>query len=236
MQSKLETAARIIPGEESPYGHFFGGPALHAGAHFEGAEAPIQLLYHLNLEDPALKALVPVGGVTWLPFYYGFQFEHCRFGYVLEASDRIRILNPRQKFIKDWPYRDYPAAFPQTPIRIESISYEDQKTLALMHTLEDRGIPRWISPADRDQLKAWHYPFTQIGGYPRLLQWTQASECLNESCAAHGKRWPMQICMVVWHKPVPGVNVWGEPHGVGVQLVYQQCGSCGAIYVLCECD
>ena len=55
MGSFLEhPVCRLVPGPPGAYSHWFGGPPTHKGAIPPGREHPVNLLYDLDLADPAL--------------------------------------------------------------------------------------------------------------------------------------------------------------------------------------
>lgn len=234
----LEHIARIEACKKSAYGHFFGGPALHQAARFKGARSPLHLVYCFNLADPALGAIKHVEGLTSFPLYHGFQFDGCRFGYLVEADDRLTIFSGPQKFVADFPYEGYPEVFPKTPVRAQPIAYEDQKCLTLAHADAggaDDNLER-LSASDQRRLRSLGYPFTQIGGPQPLMQGSPNSRCPNPACWAHSHNQPMHVIATVWDEPVPGVNLWIEEGGDYVELVYEQCSICSAIYVTNQCD
>jgi hypothetical protein len=233
----MRSVLRLIPGETSAYGHSFGGPAMHKGAHFGDAQRPLQLLYCLNLSDPALDINRPDEDVDVLPLYYGFQFDGCRFGYLTTSNDSIRVFSDKQAFIRDFPYPEYPAVFPKTPVRIEPLAYDDIKTLIMAHVLYQEGDWSFtrMSDADRNLLMGWGYPFTQVGDFHRLTQGSPDSPCPNPSCNSYGRRGAMKVFATVWNRPIPGLSLWGD-EGDFVELVYEQCHDCGAIGVSNQCD
>jgi hypothetical protein len=228
--------ARVVACKKSRYGHFFGGEALHEGARFKGAKTPLHLVYCFNLSDPALDAIKRPKGLKWFPLYHGFQFDGCRFGYLVESEDRIRVFSGPQKFAADFPYDDYPEVFPRVPVRAELLGYEAQKTLTLANLLVSSGDEdlRGVSKRDRDRLWSWHYPFTQVGGFHRFIQGPPGTHCPNPSCRFHGQT--MEVLATVWNEPVPGVNLWIEEGGDYVELVYEQCDTCGTVWVSNQCD
>lgn len=45
----------------------------------------------------------------------------------------------------------------------------------------------------------------------------------------------MDVIATVWNQPVPGLTLWGEDIDF-VELVYEQCRTCGAVFVSNQCD
>ena len=204
----VEHTVRVVPGEDSEYKHYFGGDPIHEGAKFRGAENPLHLVYCLNLADPALAAITKIPSVQWLPLYFGFQFDACQFGYLVQSDNRIDVYHDTQQFVDDFPYENYPPVFPRTPVRMEPLGYEEKKILAFAHLLtEDCDFDlEQMSETDRDLLRSWGYPFTQIGGFQRLMQGPPSSPCPNPSCELHGQAGAMGVLATVWNHPIRG---WG---------------------------
>ena len=135
---KTEHTVRVVPGEDSEYRHWFGGDPIHEGARFRGAENLLHLVYCLNLSDPALTAVTKIPGVQWLPLYFGFKFDACQFGYLVQSDNRIEVFHDTQQFVDDFPYEKYPPVFPRTPVRMEPLGYEEK---AERKHLTDAALP-----------------------------------------------------------------------------------------------
>lgn len=63
---QLGRTCRIVPGEDGPSGHYFGGPPIHEGARFPKAKQALHMLYCFNLSDPALSGIKRTEGTTRL--------------------------------------------------------------------------------------------------------------------------------------------------------------------------
>lgn len=95
----------------SLYKHRFGGPlALKVNGAPPGQPA-LHRLVTLDLLDPKLPDLPKT---RWLPLLYGFRYDGCRLTYRILSNSAIEIveLSPAAS-LADWPYADYPEAFPE---------------------------------------------------------------------------------------------------------------------------
>ena len=200
----------------------------------------MHLLHCLRLSDPLLRPLrARLPDIPWLPFYYPFGFPRLiRCAYLLEPGDRIRVFDfgLKDRFDPGDPYEDYPASFRKRPVRLERLDYEEQKTLLLADQFESGGRSvRRFSAADWRLLRHWKFPFTQIGGFLRLTQGEPITPCPNRACPDFQQNVCMRPIASVWNRPVPRVSLWGK-WGADVQIVYEQCRSCGTICVSNQCD
>src|SRR5262245_9854047 len=124
-----EFGCRIVRASSSNHGHQFGGGQEYRGAIPSGADAPVQLLFRLNLRDPLSP--IHIKGVDWLPLFYPFQYDACAMGYRILGDFEIEILTMETtEVIEDFPYPNFPAAFPQVPVELVAMSYDETKVLA----------------------------------------------------------------------------------------------------------
>ena len=111
----------------------------------------------------------------------------------------------------DFPYENYPNQFPETPVALTPISYEEHKTLVYYLTCEDYNLHKYLSQEDRAFLKQTGYPFTQLGGIQRMWQDIPEVPCPNRKCKYHKFECSWQVFAVVWNQPVPGkVYLWDD--------------------------
>ena len=240
----LKHTARVVPvasPRTSRYGHFFGGPPVHHGAKFRHSKVPLHLVYCFNLSDPVLAPVRKrMRRVRWLPLYYGFRFDGCRFGYRVAPGGEITVyeFGRKHRLVPDFPYEGYPPAFPKVAVRLERLGYEQQKVLLMADRLSEDGDFRLgsMSAEDRKLVRSWGYPVTQVGGFHRLIQGRPLTPCPNRSCPSYGWPWGMDVFATVWNSPAAGVTFWGKDDEGYIVLVYEQCGGCGTICVSNQCD
>jgi hypothetical protein len=225
---------RVVLDEESPYGHFFGGPPIHEGARFEGAPIALHLLHCFNLNDPLLP-IEPSIHNEWLPLYYGVPFDGCEFGYHIGSEGQLRIFSGEQVLTDDGAeepeFADYPLEYPKVPFRLEPLTYEQERAIIY----RDAWLPRGgrLSHDDRELAEAL-YPYTQIGGILPFLQGPPRRMCPNPACPCHHYGF-MSPLTVVLNEPIPGLFLWGE-YGDWTQIIFVRCDECGSIYTYNECD
>jgi hypothetical protein len=225
---------RLVQAADSAFHHQFGGGQEYRGTTPKGGPKPVQLLFRLNLEDPGLP--VRIEGIKWLPLFYAFQYDASRMGYRIRSDTEIEILKMETlEFTPGFPFADYPAFFPATPVGVVPIQYEEQRALALHGYLQRHLFPREALKAeDRAIIDKIGFEFTRIGrghdlvqGYPRL-------PCPDSSCASSRYEFAMDTFATVWNEPIKGIDVWqsgGEP----IQIIYQVCPDCAAIQTLNQC-
>lgn len=231
VKTLLTTPLRVVVGEESPYGHFFGGPAIHEGARFDGAEIPLHLLHCLNLNDPLL-GIDAHPDYTWLPLYYGVPFDGCEFNYRVVSNDRIEILEEGAGNALTGDMPDYPLTYPKVPFRLEPLTYEEERAL-IYESIWDWQSRKRLSSADHQLLESLH-PFTQIGGVMAFAQCAPYKTCANTDCTYWAGA-AMEPLAVVPSEPIPGLSMWGEDDADWSQFVYLRCEHCGTIHTYCDC-
>jgi|GEM_PF-1425214 len=231
----MNNIARAVVGADKTYAHMFGGVPRHAGVIPKGCQQPLHLLYTLDTSDPLCPISIP--SIRYLPLYYGFPYNAGALGYKVISENEIQILHMESKsIVEDFPYPNYPDAFPETPISLLPISYEEHKTLVYIMACDDYHVEDiYIQQADHDFIQRSQYPFTQFGGIQRLWQGAPEEPCPNGKCENHEISNFMEIFAVIWNQPVPGVYLWdNDPEFrdmVEVQTIFQICPLCHAIYV-----
>lgn len=92
--------------------HRFGGPLALTVRGGSSKSLKLHRVLTLRLSDPLVGFSVP--GVTEFPLVYGFVHDGCRLSYRVIADGQIEVLKgPTGSADADWPYRRYPAAFPE---------------------------------------------------------------------------------------------------------------------------
>lgn len=229
--------ARVVSNVPSSFHHSFGGTPAYRGIKPRGNSRPLHLLYTFDTKDPLVPVRVP--RVRYLPLFYCFPYNAGAVGYQVVSNSEIKILYMETKQVEpDFPYENYPNEFPETPVSLTPISYEDHKTLVYYLTLEDYNLQRkHLSEDDRAFLKQIGYPFTQLGGIQRMWQDVPDVPCPNRKCEYHKYNCFMQVFAVVWNNPVPNVYLWDDdPESAWeVQTIFQMCPLCRSIYVCNRC-
>jgi len=122
----MTSVARAVPGNSGDFSHRFGGLPSYSGIVPRGARQPLHLLPTFDTTDP----LVPVQlkSARVLPLFYGFPYNAGAVGYRVVSDNEIKILFMESLQIPaDFPYPDYPERFPEIPISLLPISYEEHK-------------------------------------------------------------------------------------------------------------
>lgn len=233
----MKSIARVVPNVPGPFHHRFGGTPVHRGIKPRGNSQPLHLLYTFDTKDRLVP--VRVRGARYLPLYYCFPYNGGAVGYRVISDEEIKILYLQTKHVEpDFPYENYPNEFPETPVSLTPISYEEHKTLVYYLTCEDYNLrKKYLSKQDSTFLKQSGYPFTQLGGIQRMWQDVPDVACPNRKCEYHKFNCFMQVFAVVWNQPVPNVSLWdNDPDShLEVQIIFQICPLCDSIYVCNRC-
>jgi hypothetical protein len=232
----MKSIARVVPNVAGSFQHRFGGTPAHRGIKPRGSSQPLHLLYTFDTKDPLVPVRVP--GSRYLPLYYCFPYNAGALGYRVVSDEEIKILYMETKHVQpDFPYENYPNEFPETPVAITPISYEEHKTLVYYLTCEDYNLHKYFSKEDRAFLKRTGYPFTQLGGIQRMWQDIPEAACPNRQCEYHKYNYFMQVFAVVWNQPVPKVYLWDDDPKSRweIQTIFQICPLCNSIYACNRC-
>ena len=233
----MKSIARVVPNVECSFNHSFGGTPVHRGIKPRGSSQPLHLLYTFDTKDPLVPVRIP--RVRYFPLYYCFPYNAGALGYQIVSDEEIKILYMETKQVEpDFPYENYPREFPETPVALTPISYEEHKTLVYYFTLEDCNLQsKHLSEEDRAFLKQIGYPFTQLGGIQRMWQGVPDVPCPNRKCENHKYNCFMQVFAVVWNHPLPNVSLWDDDPKSSweVQIIFQICPQCRSIYACNRC-
>ena len=233
----MKSIARVVPNGSGSYHHRFGGTPVHRGIKPRGCSAPLHLLYTFDMKDPLVPVRIP--RVRYLPLYYSFVYNAGAVGYQVVSNSEINILYMETKTVEpDFPYPNYPDEFPETPVSLIPISYEEHKTLVYYLACEDENLTRThVSEEDKAFLKETGYPFTQLGGIQRMWQGVPQVPCPNKKCECHKYDYYMDVFAVIWNNPVPKVYLWDDdPRSRWeVQTIFQMCPQCRSIYACNRC-
>ena len=232
----MDSIARVEPNSIGSFRHRFGGSSAHRGVVPCGNSQPLHLLYTFDTTDPLFPVRLP--NARFLPFYYCFPYNAGGVGYRVVSDEEIEILYMETTRVEsDFPYENYPDTFPETPISLVPISYEEHKTLVYKLACEDYYIEdEYLSDTDRNFLKQSGYPFTQLGGVQRMWQGVPTVTCPNIKCR---NSCFIDVFAVIWNQPVPGVYIWdNDPEfcdNIEIQTIFQICPICHSIYACNRC-
>lgn len=217
---------RLVAGKSrSRFKHFFGGTIGAIAPKL--ARAPIHVLYSLDLRDPLLSFLGVEG--KSLPLLFPMTVDGGSISYLATPEGGIKLLGkmpgPRAA---DWPRPDYPDAFPEMPVQVRELSYEQYRAALFRYQL---GPADWLRKDDRALLKALGNSFTQLGGVQERPFGTPFdNDCPNPKCRSPG----MNVFASVWNEPVPGVVLWDD--GADVLIEFSMCRGCKAISAITMVD
>jgi len=232
----MNSIARVVPNVVGSFHHRFGGTPAHRGIKPRGNSQALHLLYTFDTRDPLVP--VRVRGARYLPLYYCFPYNAGAVGYRVISDEEIKILYMETKHVQpDFPYENYPNEFPETPVSLTAITYEEHKTLVYYLTCEDYNLRKYLSKEDRAFLKQTGYPFTQLGGIQRMWQDIPEAPCPNKQCEYYKHNCFMEVFAVVWNHPVPRVSLWDDDPKSRweVQTIFQICPLCNSIYACNRC-
>jgi hypothetical protein len=205
------------------------------------------LLYDLDLTDPALGLAPCFPGLSRLPLFNALQYNCCDMVYRVVTGDAIEILTmgkpEKTKWNPNFPFDNYPRAFPQTPIQVVPVAPE---------------LISWcISPLPPDGCISPQAPdgaagilrdvlndsclFPRVGG--RHLMWQSIPDwaCPTPGCRYAGKRNDegKEVFAVIWERPIPELHLWSdEPkyQDLGdVQIIFSRCTGCGVLHSCNRC-
>lgn len=227
-----DKAVRVTPGS-GKYKHRFGGLPLHRVRGPTKRLIALHCLYLFDTSDPALPRILR--NRSWLPLYYPMMNNACDFAYRVVSDDEIVVHLISDGPHEDFPYEGFPEELPEQRVRLERLSYDDQKTLVYAFTARDCLSEEAISMRDRRFLKDSGYPFTQVGGIQYMMQGVPELRCPNSKCKYAEYSNMHEVFAVVWNNPIPGFKLWGE-YGDFSQIVYQVCPKCSTVFACNRCD
>lgn len=237
-------------------GHWFGGEPRHRRAKCPACRKPLLLLADLDcarlrkLDDAKLFR-----SMRRLPLYYCWRCCAEKLSYQVVDSRHVRILGGEgDDQGPEFPYRDFPDAFPRTPVALVPIPYRAARLLAVYQEV-DRN---WLSEDDKKTMhrhlaRLRHPGFSrhdvnrhQIGGLLNLVQGHESVGCPNRRCEAHkshkaGYAARMRELAVICDDPHPGLPMATAPGSDSrgnewVQVVYWVCDTCFCISASNRCD
>lgn len=170
----MNRITRVVPNVSGDFQHRFGGTPAHRGIKPRGSSQPLHLLYTFDTKDQLVPVRVP--RVRYLPLFYCFPYNAGAVGYQVLSDSEIEILYMETKQVEpNFPYENYPNEFPEMPVSLTPISYEEHKTLVYYLALEDYNLLRkHLSEDDRALLnKSARYAIPStlaIGAHKRKMK------------------------------------------------------------------
>jgi hypothetical protein len=231
---KAGFGCRIVRTPSSAYGHQFGGGQEYRGTVPPGGQTPIQLIFRLNLRDPLSP--IQIDGLNWLPLFYPFQYNACGMGYRVLGELEIEILTIETiEVVEDFPFPNYPAAFPNVPVSLVPMTYEETKVLAFGEYLAKNLLWNELQDDDRAIIDSIGKECTRIGSAQSLVQ----GESRFRDCPAKCRHYlnSLRPFCTIWNEPIKGMDVWqtdSEPIQI-IQIIHQVCSNCGAIQTENQC-
>ena len=224
-------AYAVKAGEAGAYPHFFGGAARMGAPNPFAAKAAPHLLYELSMSDPHLHCLPfeRSGSIQLIhPFRYdgaGLAYKSKPEGALPLGADYYReILGIRDATnanpMEDWPYADYPAAFPRRPVALEKVPAKSVL----------RAVPNMPTLIVGELVDALDQAPDAVGieDLPNI-ETALDDLCPNASCRQRaGAPQPLQLFAIVPNFPVSGLSLWGD-EGEYVWVVFCVCPQCRTI-------
>lgn len=140
--------------------HRFGGPLALTVRGAKSKPLVLHRVLTLSSSDPLLGVTIP--GVTELPLVYGFVHDACHIEYrVISATEIEMVTLPEEPPSTDWPYEQYPAAFPSKPFALRddgTIDPDDVDELTwqgLDHVDPKKGVVAIVPPSALYGVSLW---------------------------------------------------------------------------------
>lgn len=198
--------------------HKFGGTPPHSGITPPGGMAPWQLLYTLDLTDPAIPLEIP--GCRYLCLYNAFQYAQPQIQYRLKSDSEVEFIYQEDLEVSNeapfLPDGKYPDVLPEAVAIVlgesEELVFEDDLEEFWWDDLED---PEHTAPLpDRNQLCALSGGVNQMQIFGRT------------KCKACGEI--MNYLASIRREPEEDViSLWGGEEYV--VILYQICPACYTI-------
>jgi len=206
----------------SRYDHVFCGEHDITGAVCPNCKKPMLRMMSLDTRDPRLD-LTDLG-VPWahLLFCWTCNLAQGETSYELCSDGGIRFLAFRGGGVEDdFPYTDYPVAFPGKRFELDPVPEHVRSTLAAVHLGE---VDEW---EDLDEsARSFCKPMHQIGGQPYFMQGAPSALC--PTCSR-----PMAFLASVGDETLDGR---GFTDNDSVQVLFLLCREDRVVLSYQECD
>ena len=255
----LKPGFRVRTADRDASVHKQGGPNVHKGAVCGGCQRPLLLLWSIDCRDERFAEVDPTRSTNsraslrsfrklkLLPLYYCWRCV-TDLSYRLLTPRRIEVLHEQTDFQgEDWPYENYPEAFPESELELEVIPNDVE---ALIHMVENES--RWIDSDETRRLNEWFdsegdFDFgtpwlRRFGGPAASAHGREFLACKNKDCdnyQAADEWWtggePMRVLAVMHESPeLPMLSPEGDQDEA--QVFVRICRACHTIRVVNRCD
>lgn len=112
----LVCATLAVSARETSFEHSFGGGGYTGNQHPK-CDSPWQLLYRLDLSDPAIDVTVP--DCRFLPLFCAFQYNSSTIQYRPLSDAKVEMISQeRLDFTPKFPYEGFPTELPSGRVAI----------------------------------------------------------------------------------------------------------------------
>jgi hypothetical protein len=236
------------------YQHRLGGTLAKGGWKVRHGKAPIQLLLDLDTSDPKLAGMA--NGLRRLPLVNAFQFPDVIFGYRVVAEGIIEVVAQAPKKSKDFPYARYPESFPEFSMSLKKADFDIHKMrdLTVFGGMFGSQLLTTLSEKERQKLRrklVEQVEELDLGGEDPcgqtledlfkehctpLIQGPSDFACSQRGCRKQSAELEV-LCLIQSEADdleEQGFSLWGDGDGEDIQLLFERCTNCGAIYVTAQ--
>jgi hypothetical protein len=233
---RFDFGCKLVRGNSEKYSHSFGGDFHYDGVVPVGCSIPLDLLYRLDLSDPMLPFTIE-SDFRFLPFFFPLSYDGSPLSYRVLSDNEIEIL----ALDTPEPTPDLPCArngqpFDFVPIRVEPITYQEQRDITMYWWFfqSHPELYESIPPDEIQRFKSLGYPPTRIGHTHELLQYPRGESCPNPMCYHCKERYWLRTIASIPERPFFDLDIW-QADGEPIQIVYEICELCGSIrtYNIC---
>ncbi len=240
----------VRTGERSEFNHVQGGACSHRGGHCTSCDRPLLKLWQIDCGDPRLVSVETgvrvFAGLENLPLYYCWRCGG-EVAYRIDGPAEITMLmNTGSDQGDDFPYSNYPLAFPESPLRL--YCPEDVPTNVRACIERSREVFDKLPEDERELLshflqrpirRAFDVWVQQFGGEPYLIQGPENNICPNPECELHRDGETMRILAGPINDPPGGLPMIESLADVAannghfdefVQVVFHFCPSCHSVH------
>ena len=216
---------QILMDQPSRFRHRFGGEPSHTGILPRDQQIPLHLLCTLDLADPRIT--LPIRDIPELPLFYGFLYDATRMVYEVVSDAEICIVSQDTTSPEeDFPYSEYPRAFPDEPFDIGEFPETDLSQDGDMgNPFREEVFEGISSQRERRHLMNTMDPVERFAIATDLPQGPMPVSCIRSGCNS-----PTRIFCVIDPIIIGSVHLWDDSgEEEGVKIVYEICPKCALI-------